>query len=135
MKKLLMSAAPVTLPLTSRAQTQTIKWKDKNASGVTLAKLAPSVVTFSGFDVVAGGASNSGFDLPSDTGGTASVAAGDSFAGSDHGATSEANALLVDTNTQLATLCGSSTGLAKLKLGGLGSGSDPSHSFTGRSAR
>jgi hypothetical protein len=114
---------------TSVAQTQTVKWKDKNSSGVVLEKLAPSTVHFSGFDVVSGGASNSGFDLPQDSGGTASVASGGSFAGSDNGATSEANAFTVDTTAQIGALC--STGVAKLKLGGVGAGSDPSHSFTG----
>ncbi len=109
----------------------TIKWKDKNASGVTLAKLAPSTVSFSGFDVVSGAGGTAGFDLPQDSGGTASVASGGSFAGSDHGATSESNAFTVDSEAQIATLCGSSTGVAKLKLGGVGAGTDPSHTFTG----
>ncbi len=104
----------------SQPQTQTVKWKDKNASGVTLAKLAPTVVTFSGFDVVAGAGGTAGFDLPQDSGGTASIASGGSFAGTDHGATSDANAFTVDTEAQIASLCGSSTGVAKLKLGGAG---------------
>jgi hypothetical protein len=115
----------------SKAQTETIKWKDKNSSGVTLAKLAPSVVAFSGFDTVAGAGGTAGFDLPNDTGGTASVASGGSFRGSDGGASSEANAFTVDTATQIGTLCGSSTGVAKLKIGGAGAGTDPSHTFTG----
>jgi hypothetical protein len=113
----------------STAQTLTLKWKDKNSSGVTLAKLAPTVVTFDSFDVASGSGGTAGFDLPKDSGGIASIASGGSFAGADHGASSEANAFTVDTETQIATLC--STGVAKLKLGGPGAGTDPSHAFTG----
>ncbi len=114
---------------TSHPVTLTVKWKDKNSGGVVLAKLAPSTVAFSGYDVLT--PSNAGFDLPQDSGGTATGTAGGSFFSTDNGASSQANAFTEDTITQITDACETSTGVAKLKLGGPGTGTDPSESFTG----
>lgn len=110
---------------TSQAVSLTTKWHYKNSSGVTLAKLTPSTVGFSGFDVLVNGASEPGFDLPQDSGGT-STATG-SFAGSS----SDANAFAGKPVSFITAKCGSSTGLTALKLGGAGTATDPSQSITG----
>ncbi len=119
----------------SKPQTLTFKWKDKNASGVTLAKLATSPVNFSGFDIVSGAGGTGGFDLPQDSGGTASIPAGGSFASTDNGHSSEGNTFTVLTESQILTACGTTkngvTGIAKLKLGGAGTATDPSHFLIG----
>jgi hypothetical protein len=111
---------------TSRSSVQTVKWSDKSSSGVALAHLTNSVVSFSGFDVLVNGSGEPGFDLPQDTGGTASATG--SFIGTNNGATSEANIFAKKTATQITTTCGKATGMASLALGGPGTASDPSHS-------
>jgi hypothetical protein len=110
---------------TSRAVTLTISWHYKSSAGVTLAKVTPSTVSFSGFDVLVHGASEPGFDLPQDSGGT-STATG-SFAGTS----SAANAFAKKTISFITTKCGSSTGLTALPLGGPGTATDPSQAVTG----
>ena len=47
---------------TSQATTLTITWHYKNSAGVTLAKLTPTTVTFSGFDVLTNGFLEPGFE-------------------------------------------------------------------------
>jgi hypothetical protein len=111
---------------TSKSTVQTIVWKDKNSSGVTLAKLTKTVATFSGFDTVLNGSGEPGFDLAQDSGGTASATG--SFRGTNAGATSEANVFAKKTTSAIATTCGTSTGLVSLPFGGPGTVSDPSHS-------
>jgi hypothetical protein len=110
---------------TSRSTTLTTAWHYKNSAGVTLAKLTPTTVTFSGFDVLTNGGNEPGFDLPQDTGGTTTATG--SFAGSS----SMANTFANKTITQIAAKCGSSTGLTALSLGGPGTVADPSQSVTG----
>jgi hypothetical protein len=110
---------------TSQAVSLKISWHYKNSAGVTLAKLIPTTVSFSGFDVLANGASEPGFDLPQDAAGTATATG--SFAGSS----SDANAFAGKNITYITTKCGSSTGLTALKLGGAGTVSDPSQAIAG----
>jgi hypothetical protein len=114
---------------TSRATTQGAVWKDKNSAGVTLAKLTGTTTNFSGFDIVTNGSSEPGFDLPQDTGGTASASG--SFVGTDAGAASTANVFAKKTAAQIAALCGSALGMAKLPVGGPGTAADPSMSHSG----
>jgi len=110
---------------TSRSTTQTVTWHYKNSAGVTLAKLTPTTVTFSGFDVLFNGIGEPGFDLPQDTAGTATATG--SFAGSS----STANVFATKTTSFITTKCGKSTGLTTLPLGGPGTVADPSQSVTG----
>jgi hypothetical protein len=116
---------------TSRATVLTIKWVDKNSAGTALAHVVASTVSFSGFDVLANGLSEPGFDLPQDSGGTASASG--SFTGTDSGASSESNVFAKKTIAQIATSCSSETtdGLVKLPVGGVGTASDPSHALVG----
>jgi hypothetical protein len=114
---------------TSRASTQTAVWHDKNSAGVTLAKLTNSTTHFSGFDILTNGSSEPGFDLPQDSGGTASGSG--SFAGTDAGASSEANVFGKKTIAQITAACGTTTGLVSLPVGGPGTAADPSHSHVG----
>jgi hypothetical protein len=103
-----------------------IAWHYKNPStAVTLDKLVPTTVSLSGFDVLTNAASEPGFDLPQDTGGTSNAT------GSFAGTSSTANAFAGKTISFITTKCGSSTGLTALKLGGAGTASDPSESITG----
>jgi len=108
---------------TSRAVSLKVPWKDSNGQA-----LAATTVSYSGFDVVANGAF-AGFDLPQDTGGTASELG--SFAGTDGGATSQANAFVKSTTTQISTACNGATndGLKTLGLGHAGTVADPSESI------
>jgi hypothetical protein len=110
---------------TSQATVQKVTWHYKNSSGVTLAKLTPSTVSFSGFDVVFNTSNEPGFDLPQDAAGTTTAT------GSFAGTTSEANVFGTKDTTFLANKCGSSTGLTALPLGGAGTAADPSQSVTG----
>ena len=104
----------------------TIAWHYKNSSGATLAKLPSTTVGFSGFDSTVNGASEPGFDLPQDSGGT-SPSTG-SFSGS-----ADMNTYAGKTSSFVSTKCGSSTGLTALKLGGAGTGADPSQASIGQS--
>ena len=110
---------------TSRATTLTITWHYKNSAGVTLAKLTPTTVTFSGFDGLTNGLLEPGFDLPQDSGGTATAT------GSFAGTSSQANVFATKTSSFITKRCGTSTGLASLPLGGPGTATDPSQSITG----
>jgi hypothetical protein len=110
---------------TSQATTQTITWHYKSSAGVTLAKLTPTTVTFSGFDVLTNALVEPGFDLPQDTGGTTTATG--SFAGTG----SQANIFATKTITFITGKCGTSTGMTALPLGGAGTATDPSQSITG----
>ena len=119
----------------SKPITFTVKWTDKNSSGVVIATLNNTVSTFSGYDAVFnpitdGGTSFHGFDLPKDAGGTASVASGGSFQGTDAGASSNANAYATITVSTIGADCGhtSPDGLPSLTLGHAGPSTDPSQS-------
>ena len=114
---------------TSRATVQTVVWTDKKSTGVTLATLTKTVAHYSGFDVLSNSLSEPGFDLPQDSGGTASATG--SFVGSDAGASSQANIFGKKTATQLGTSCNAGTGLASLLLGAAGTTADPSQSISG----
>lgn len=115
---------------TSRAVKLTVKWSDKNSSGVKLATLTNTVISFSGFDApVVNGVGQPGFDLAQDSGGTASATG--SFVGTDAGASSQANVFGKKTLSQLGKACGSATGLTALPVGGAGTLSDPSESVSG----
>jgi hypothetical protein len=115
---------------TPKAQTLTVKWTSKVA-GVVVQKLTNTVITFSSFDAVFNGTVNPGFDLPGDTGGTASATSTSSFQGSDGGASSTSNAFAKLTAAKLGAKCGSSIGLTALPLGAAGTAADPSASFAG----
>ncbi len=110
---------------TSQATVQTIKWHYKSSAGVTLAKLTPTTVTFSGFDVLTNASVEPGFDLPQDTGGTTTAT------GSFAGTSSTANVFASKTISFITAKCAKSTGLAALTLGGPGTASDPSETVTG----
>jgi hypothetical protein len=114
---------------TSRATVLTIKWVDKNSAGTALAHVVASTVSFSGFDILVNGLNQPGFDLPQDTGGTASATG--SFTGTNSGASSESNVFAKKTLTQIGTSCSSETtdGLVTLPIGGVGTASDPSHAL------
>ena len=122
----------------SSPKTLKVKWVDKNSSGVVIATLNPTTVTFSGYDAVFnpptdGSSSFPGFDLPQDSGGSSSLAAGSSFPGSDGGTSSEANAFSNLTVAQISSACGnaSTDGLASLTLAHAGSTVDPRHAHFG----
>lgn len=106
----------------SRVVSPKVSWKDSNGKSI-----APSVITFSGYDLVSNATSHPGFDLPQDSGGTVSMTAGSSFKGTDAGATSQANAYATLTTSQLSAACGNATtdGLASLKLNSAGTALDP----------
>lgn len=110
---------------TSVATTQTITWHYKSSAGVTLAKLTPTTVTFSGFDVLFNSLNEPGFDLPQDSGGTTSATG--SFAGTG----SQANIFATKTIAFIQKKCGESTGMTVLPLGGAGTATDPSQSIAG----
>jgi hypothetical protein len=88
----------------------TIAWHDKNSSGMTIAKLPPSTVSFSGFDSPTNGSSEPGYTFPEAGGSSPS-------SGSFAGALSEVNVFGAKTASVIATKCGRSTGLSSLKLG------------------
>ena len=111
---------------TSRATVQTVSWKDRNSSGASLAHIVSTTVNFSGYDYLLSNPTP-GFDLPQDSGGTASASG--SFASIDGGALSEANIFFKKTPSQIAAKCNSETtdGLVALALGAHGNVTDPSH--------
>jgi hypothetical protein len=120
---------------TSRATVLTIKWVDKNSAGTNLAHVVASTVSFSGFDILVNGLIEPGFDLPQDSGGTASATG--SFTGTDSGASSESNVFAKKTTNQVTASCnseskyGTTDGLVTLPVGGVGTASDPSHALVG----
>ena len=112
-----------------KPQTLNIKWTSKVA-GVVVQKLTNSVVSDNGRDALFNGVGDAGFDLPSDTGGTASATSGSSFKGTDSGASSDSNVFSKDTISKITGLC-NGTGLLSLPLGAAGTVTDPSGSTVG----
>jgi len=113
-----------------KPQTLTIAWTSKVA-GVVVQKLKSSTVSFNGFDAVFNGSGDAGFDLPGDTGGTASATPTSSFLGGDNGASSDSNVFGKLSISVLTGKCNSLTGLTALPLGGAGTVLDPSGSTVG----
>jgi hypothetical protein len=116
---------------TPSSQKLKVVWKDSNGTA-----LAPTTTLFSGYDPLVNGSGSTaivGFDLPQDTGGTASVSAGGSFAGTDSGASSESNAWANQNAGAISAACGNATtdGLKSLTIGHAGTVADPSHAFSG----
>ena len=107
-----------------KAQSLTIAWTSKVA-GVVVQKLKSTTVSFNGFDAVFNGVGDAGFDIPSDTGGTASATPTSSFLGGDNGASSDGNAYGKLSVSVLTGKCNGLTGLAALPLGGAGTVLDP----------
>jgi hypothetical protein len=105
--------------LTSSApETLTVKWSWKNASGVSLATVTPTVESFSGYNIVSSTnppwtvSGDEGFQLPGNGSGGGGTSSGTgSFLGSDNGGSSSAVAYLGLTATQLANDCASKGGL------------------------
>jgi hypothetical protein len=104
---------------TSAPETLTVKWKWVNASGVALAIVKPTVISFSGYNIVSSTnppwtvSGDEGFQLPGNgSGGGGTSSATGSFVGTDAGASSTAVAYLGLTAATLAADCASSGGLA-----------------------
>ena len=101
---------------TSAPETLTVKWKWLNAHGVALDNVTPTVISFSGYNIVSSTnppwtvSGDEGFQLPGGSSPTSSATG--SFIGTDGGASSTAVAYLGLTATQLANDCASSGGLA-----------------------
>jgi hypothetical protein len=91
--------------LSSRALTIKVAW--------TPATISQSVLTFSSYSAASSPSGGEGFTLPK-LGGTAKVTG--SFPGPDHGSGSVAATFSDQTATQLLTACGSSVGLASIRV-------------------
>lgn len=101
----------------------TIHEANNSCAGITMSKpvkvsvvwkpvtVRPTTVSFSGYSVVSNASGDEGFALP-ENGGSATVSG--SFSGS--GSTASATAYSSSTAAQIATACGSTTGLTKLTV-------------------
>lgn len=105
--------------LTSSSESLPVKWSGK--SGKTKVGIEPSVVAFSGYNVVSNSKGDEGFQLPGNgSGGSGTASATGSFTGTDGGASSSAVVYSTSTAGQLLSECGKK-GIKKLTINKSGS--------------